>query len=39
MALYDKSCFESAATYCPDGVRLAQVGIVATVFCRLLSVT
>lgn len=30
MALYDKACFESTATYCPEGVRLAQVGIVAT---------
>ncbi len=35
MALYDRSCFESTATYCPDGVRLAQVGIVATAILQI----
>jgi len=35
MAIYDKSCFESAATYCPEGVRLAQVGIVATALLQI----
>lgn len=35
MALYDRSCFESAATYCPEGVRLAQVGIVATAILQI----
>ncbi|MFP4393931.1 MAG: uracil-xanthine permease family protein [Anaerolineales bacterium] len=35
MALYDKACFESAATYCPEGVRLAQVGIVATAILQI----
>ncbi len=35
MALYDKACFESTATYCPDGVRLAQVGIIATAILQI----
>ncbi len=35
MALYDKACFESTATYCPDGVRLAQVGIVTTAILQI----
>ena len=30
MLLYDKDCFISTATYCPDGVRLVQVGILGT---------
>lgn len=36
MSLYDRACFESAATYCPTGVRLAQVGIVATAILQIL---
>jgi uracil permease len=35
MALYDKTCFESSAAYCPTGVRLAQVGIVATAILQI----
>jgi len=35
MALYDKACFESSAAYCPTGVRLAQVGIVATAILQI----
>lgn len=35
MSLYDRTCFESGAAYCPDGVRLAQVGIVATAILQI----
>ncbi len=30
MNLYAKDCFASSAVYCPDGVRLVQVGIIGT---------
>src|SRR5512139_2798345 len=30
MSLYAKDCFTNTATYCPDGVRIVQVGIMAT---------
>lgn len=36
MLLYDKGCFESAATYCPDGVRIVQVGIMGTAIIEIL---
>lgn len=30
MSLYASDCFTSSAVYCPDGVRLVQVGIIGT---------
>lgn len=36
MLLYDKGCFESAATYCPNGVRIVQVGIMGTAIVEIL---
>src|SRR5690349_11053932 len=30
MSLYAKDCFTSSAVYCPEGVRLVQVGIIGT---------
>ncbi|MBI5712831.1 MAG: xanthine permease [Chloroflexi bacterium] len=30
MSLYAKDCFASKAAYCPEGVRIAQVGILGT---------
>src|SRR5512143_891994 len=36
MSLYAKDCFTSAATYCPDGVRLVQVGILGTAIVEIL---
>jgi uracil permease len=37
MALYDPTCFNDPATvYCPDGVRIAQVGIVGTGILEIL---
>ncbi len=38
MALYAPTCFNDPTTvYCPDGVRLAQVGIVATGLLNILA--
>jgi uracil permease len=36
MSLYAKDCFTSTATYCPDGVRLVQVGILGTAVLEIL---
>ncbi len=36
MSLYDKECFTSAATYCPTGVRIVQVGIIGTAIFEIL---
>ncbi len=36
MSLYAKDCFTSTATYCPDGVRLVQVGILGTAIVEIL---
>ena len=36
MSLYAKDCFTSSATYCPDGVRLVQVGILGTAIVEIL---
>src|SRR5574337_1717781 len=30
MSLYAKDCFASTAVYCPEGVKLVQVGIIGT---------
>jgi len=36
MAMYDSACFTSTATYCPNGVRLVQVGIMGTAVVEIL---
>ena len=36
MALYASDCFNSTATYCPEGVRLVQVGIIGTAILEIL---
>jgi uracil permease len=36
MALYAGDCFASQATFCPDGVRLIQVGIIGTAILEIL---
>ena len=37
MSLYAKDCFADAATfYCPDGVRIVQVGIIGTAVVEIL---
>jgi len=37
MMLYDKACFTDAATtYCPNGVRIVQVGILGTAIVEIL---
>jgi uracil permease len=36
MSLYANDCFTSTATYCPDGVRLVQVGIIGTAVLEIL---
>ncbi len=36
MALYASDCFNSSATYCPEGVRLVQVGIIGTAVLEIL---
>jgi len=36
MNLYAKDCFASPANYCPEGVRLAQVGILGTAVVEIL---
>jgi uracil permease len=36
MTLYAGDCFASKATYCPDGVRLVQVGILGTALVEIL---
>src|SRR5574341_125349 len=37
MALYDPDCFKAADTfYCPNGVRIAQVGILGTAIVEIL---
>jgi uracil permease len=36
MALYASDCFNSTATYCPEGVRLVQVGIIGTAVLEIL---
>jgi uracil permease len=36
MNIYDKACFTSAAVYCPEGVRVVQVGIIGTAIVEIL---
>lgn len=36
MSLYAKDCFASTATYCPEGVRIVQVGIMGTAVIEIL---
>lgn len=36
MMLYAKDCFSSTAAYCPDGVRIVQVGIIGTAILEIL---
>jgi uracil permease len=36
MNLYAADCFASTATYCPDGVRIVQVGIMGTAVIEIL---
>ena len=36
MGMYANDCFSSAATYCPDGVRIVQVGIIGTGILEIL---
>lgn len=36
MVLYANDCFTSTATFCPDGVRLVQVGIIGTAILEIL---
>ncbi len=36
MSLYAKDCFASTAVYCPEGVRLVQVGIMGTAVIEIL---
>jgi uracil permease len=36
MSLYAKDCFASTAVYCPDGVRIVQVGIIGTGILEIL---
>ena len=36
MMLYAGDCWQSTATYCPDGVRLVQVGILGTAVVEIL---
>ncbi len=36
MTLYANDCFASTATYCPDGVRLVQVGILGTAILEII---
>ncbi len=36
MNLYAKDCFASSAVYCPEGVRLVQVGIIGTAVVEIL---
>jgi uracil permease len=36
MSLYDKECFTSNAVYCPNGVRIVQVGIIGTAVVEIL---
>jgi len=36
MSLYAKDCFTSSAVYCPEGVRLVQVGIIGTAVLEIL---
>lgn len=36
MALYASDCFNSQATFCPEGVRIIQVGIIGTAILEIL---
>lgn len=36
MSLYAKDCFASTAVYCPEGVKLVQVGIIGTAVVEVL---
>lgn len=36
MSLYANDCFASTATYCPEGVRIVQVGIMGTAVVEIL---
>ncbi len=36
MSLYANDCFSSTATYCPEGVRIVQVGIIGTGILEIL---
>src|SRR5512142_1856412 len=36
MSLYAKDCFTSSAVYCPEGVKLVQVGIIGTAVVEIL---
>ena len=36
MSLYDTECFASAASYCAQGVRIVQVGIIGTAILEIL---
>lgn len=36
MSLYANDCFSSAATYCPEGVKIVQVGIIGTGILEIL---
>lgn len=36
MSLYANDCFASSAAYCPDGVRLVQVGIIGTAVLEII---
>lgn len=36
MSMYAGDCFASTATYCPEGVRLVQVGIIGTAVVEIL---
>jgi uracil permease len=36
MAMYDNACYTSSAIYCPDGVRIVQVGIMGTAVIEIL---
>ena len=36
MSLYANDCFTSTATYCPEGVRIVQVGIMGTAVLEIL---
>ncbi len=36
MTMYASDCFNSAAVYCPEGVRLVQIGIIGTAVVEIL---
>ncbi len=36
MGMYAKECFESTAVYCPEGVKIVQVGIIGTAVVEIL---